>query len=151
MRRMITDEQINLIEELNKYLAFEENHSLTVNTPVSFEEPVLFSNGLGTSNIVNPDEAGDIYLNDEGITLAGLNTTAIVLDNGEDENNYITLNAISETNSISISAYSGLELSWDDVGSDNLLKLTGHLPTSDPEVEGAVWNDNGVLKISAGE
>lgn len=26
-----------------------------------------------------------------------------------------------------------------------------NLPTSDPGVEGAVWNDNGVLKISAGE
>ena len=26
-----------------------------------------------------------------------------------------------------------------------------NLPTSDPGVKGAVWNDNGVLKISAGE
>jgi hypothetical protein len=26
-----------------------------------------------------------------------------------------------------------------------------NLPTSDPQVEGAIWNDNGVLKISAGE
>lgn len=26
-----------------------------------------------------------------------------------------------------------------------------NLPTTDPEVEGALWNDNGVLKISAGE
>lgn len=26
-----------------------------------------------------------------------------------------------------------------------------NLPTSDPQVEGALWNDNGVLKISAGE
>lgn len=26
-----------------------------------------------------------------------------------------------------------------------------NLPTSDPEVEGALWNDNGTLKISAGE
>ena len=31
------------------------------------------------------------------------------------------------------------------------LVIMSELPTSDPEVAGALWNDNGVLKISAGE
>ena len=34
---------------------------------------------------------------------------------------------------------------------EELNLILPNLPTSDPEVEGAIWNDNGVLKISAGE
>jgi hypothetical protein len=38
-----------------------------------------------------------------------------------------------------------------DVGmEDNMLLRISNLPTSDPHVIGAVWNDTGTLKISAG-
>lgn len=37
----------------------------------------------------------------------------------------------------------------DNTGSGYI--LMPDLPTSDPQVEGALWNDNGVLKISAGQ
>lgn len=39
---------------------------------------------------------------------------------------------------------------WRDLYVCRNVFLTG-LPTSDPQVEGQLWNDNGVLKISAGE
>lgn len=29
--------------------------------------------------------------------------------------------------------------------------IMSDLPTSDPKIKGALWNDNGTLKISAGE
>lgn len=31
-----------------------------------------------------------------------------------------------------------------------LLTLVDNIPTADPEVAGQLWNDNGVLKVSAG-
>lgn len=41
-------------------------------------------------------------------------------------------------------------VAWRDLYVSRNVFLTG-LPTSDPQVEGQLWNDNGVLKISAGE
>lgn len=32
-----------------------------------------------------------------------------------------------------------------------LLTIVDNIPTTDPEVVGQVWNDSGVLKVSAGE
>lgn len=32
-----------------------------------------------------------------------------------------------------------------------LLTVVSNIPTADPEVSGQVWNDGGVLKVSAGE
>ena len=49
----------------------------------------------------------------------------------------------------------GIKLHDEVEGIDTLQIKDGHiildLPTSDPQVAGAVWNDNGILKISAGE
>lgn len=33
---------------------------------------------------------------------------------------------------------------------EEALELVASIPTSDPEVAGEVWNDNGVLKVSQG-
>lgn len=33
---------------------------------------------------------------------------------------------------------------------DNII-IVSDLPTSDPEIKGALWNDNGTIKISAGK
>ena len=190
MRRMMTTKQINLVEELSKYLSFDsgslnlfsdgninitptddlnltgENTSINGNLELEIYGPAeygLHIDGDGTyldGGYVEITSDGEINIGAEGgnsisadadgIVILG-NDSDITLDNGGDENNYIQLTDVQESSSIKISAYSGLELSWDDVGSDNLLKLTGHLPTSDPQVVGAVWNDNGVLKISAGQ
>lgn len=44
-----------------------------------------------------------------------------------------------------------INLGDNKIKNSNNLIVIDELPTSDPEVAGALWNDQGALKISAGE
>ena len=117
----------------------------------------IHENGESGSYITLNDEG--IYIEGAGVTLYNSNSDDFVqLDNSG-------INMIS-TNTIYLAGQDemcNISLSGDTVsilndgegtgiimGPDAALILTG-LPTSDPQVAGAVWNDNGVLKISSGE
>lgn len=56
----------------------------------------------------------------------------------------------SSIGSIIVSIY-GVTINPDADGTGQGYLVLEELPTNDPEVTGALWNDNGTLKISAGE
>lgn len=45
--------------------------------------------------------------------------------------------------------WNGLYLSKGDINT-NLVVMINDLPTTDPQVAGQLWNDNGTLKVSSG-
>lgn len=132
MRRMITDKQINLVDWLVQ------------NTQVRGDNEILVKADVTTSGMFNPAgfAIGD-YENEAAITIqpdVDNEVSYIWAWNGGFE-----LSDSQEGTGISYTPDHGLELF-----SETNVFIYG-LPTSDPGVAGALWNDNGVLKISAGE
>lgn len=76
----------------------------------------------------------------------------------DDLNKYLRIGP--GNNSLDIEEEKGVSIGHYDANQDEyyyIFQVLGNniicpnLPTSDPQVAGALWNDNGVLKISAGE
>ena len=107
----------------------------------------------------------EFYLDDEGTHIETANTTFIssssftnAFETGEVQytdtftirNGNAYLVSFDDHNSLQI-AVNGITINPDlESLSSGLLKIR-NLPTSDPQVVNAVWNDNGTLKISSGQ
>lgn len=85
---------------------------------------------------------GKMKLTEEGISIGDL-----LIEEGEDGPVIRTTNT-----ELDIQAYN-LQLK-DDQGSTLIIVFEGNLitnlPTTDPHLTGALWNDSGVVKVSAG-
>lgn len=110
--------------------------------------------------IQDSNENNHIILNNanEGIDIISSNSVAILgpedygLNIHENEE---TLQTYLDGQEVIVNTDAGtLQLQFD---TETHIQIDSHgismpeLPTSDPEIEGVLWNDNGVLKISAGE
>ena len=115
----------------------------------------------------NGDTVGQIEISSTGVNINGdadgsgngnvqINGTEVIINStnkitigSEETSNFIKIND-EDLNYGSIIAANGLTIDPDYAGNDCLL-IIAYLPDSDPQVAGAVWNDNGTLKISAGQ
>ena len=141
MRRMMSQKQIDYVNDLSKTAIFlNNNKNITikngsVNIAAGPENSNTASVSLGT---------GSAYLSAD-------NECAISGYYSEDGGDYLYNLEIGE-NGIELQILD--EYSSGDYISRLIVNKTGilfpSLPELDPKVEGALWNDNGVLKISAG-
>ena len=153
MRRMITTKEINLIEELNKYLTISEN-GFQLTTPG--EDGGIYydyDDGLGlfSDSSVQITAEGNIQITaEDGELITSANSVSIF--NRSDYG----LNISYDTNDVILDAGQHLTLSFNGEGDggtltiddedsglvyiqcNNDLVLMPSLPTSDPEVEGAL-------------
>ena len=145
MRRMATTKELDYTNDLQKYLWMSDN-SLIIKTPSDLNSSIHMSPDFMSfvHNKAFNMQAPELNIHGkEKLSFYGAD------DEGGEPAYYID---IDEENGVSIGYY--------DANQDEYLYIfqvlggniiCQNLPTSDPQVEGTLWNDSGVLKISAGE
>ena len=149
MRRMITSKQQEFVEDLAKYIAPEDfqkfeidagSNDIEIQSDNQVHIQGKYSSLTGESIVIEGDDHA---------TMQGSTDAAIYGGYSSEIDDCL--------NSIEVTMDGITFYNWSDEIEDyeapfkvggGLVQLT--LPTSDPGVEGALWNDNGTLKISAG-
>lgn len=146
MRRMITSKQIESLEKLSGNVKIQTAPSLL--------------------KITDPAKTGEIDISSNGITILHENNVGVQSDSVQfGGNDSLSFSGVYDEYGepkyyLDITDEDGIAISYYDANQDEiyyLIKCTVEnglvfptLPTSDPHVAGAVWNDNGTLKISSG-
>ena len=128
MRRMVTSKQI---EALNKITVIDD------------DEVVISS--------VDDEPVAKFYYEDAGAS-ESLTVGGVHIDNTEGTPQIYGeggIFQIGDINSTSAGAWIYFNNGDVEIGADNKIVISG-LPNSDPHANGALWNDNGTLKISSG-
>ena len=127
MRRMVTSKQI---EALNKIKVNDDEVVITSVDDEPIAEFYYEEGGAGESVTV-----GEVHIDNTEAT------PQIYGDGG--------ILQIGDINSTGAGAWVFFNNGSVEIGADNRIVISG-LPNSDPHANGALWNDNGTLKISSG-
>ena len=136
-----------------------------INSVTAVNNEIVFNDSVYTNSITDNDvNSNYISLYDVrgGVTIYSEESTITIQNSG-------SYGVIVNQNDTIISSGNTLALSFNGEGGNGALSIDDEdsgvqyitcynnlvvlpsLPTSDPQVAGALWNDNGVLKISAGQ
>ena len=155
MRRMVTTKQQELVEQLNELIRIINGNQfhflgekfIAQATEIDFHGTDYVSLYGVTDEYGEPKYYFDIN-EDQGISFSYYdsdNDDVFSVMHFTPETGMSFNNNSSKTAALELGAEGDIHIYKDG----NL--VIHDLPTSDPQVEGALWNDNGVLKISAGE
>ena len=145
MRRMMSQKQIDYVNDLSKVAKFDNNNQNICIQNRSVEMAASQEDSNFTAAIVTLSKYGIVEL-------SASDEAAIYGSYSEDAGDCLYKLGIGKD---------GIQLQVLDQYSSGdyiprlIINQTGifllSLPELDPKVEGAIWNDNGVLKISAGQ
>ena len=146
MRRMITGKQIESLENLSGIVTIQNDPSYL--------------------KVTDPAKKGEIDISSSGITILHENSVGVQSDNVQfGGNDSLSFAGVYDESGepkyyLDITNEDGVAISYYDANQDEIyyvIKCSAEnglvlpsIPTSNPGVAGAVWNDNGTLKISSG-
>ena len=145
MRRMATTKQLDYINDLSEVATFENNNRNIRIENINVEMSAHQEDSNTTVASVQVIQSGNVELSAD-------TECAIYGHYSEDDGDYLYKLGIGEAGIQlqTLDRYSsGDYVSRLIINQNGILLLL--LPELDPKVEGALWNDNGVLKISSGQ